>query len=71
MRYVVTVHTERNTGHIVYESDGRLVGFIIADVMSVPLKVIIGEHVAFDAIRVSGWQWNRCCRMPGVGHVER
>jgi hypothetical protein len=76
-RIVVPVQTGNpgkeghGSGHVVYESDGTLVGFICDDVMRTRLDKIIGDHVLLRTLTINVTQYRQCCLMPGVGYVER
>jgi hypothetical protein len=75
-RIVVPVQTHGGkdgpgSGHVVYESDGTLAGFIRDDVMRAPLQSIIGDHIMLRTMTINRNQWHQCCMMPGVGYVER
>lgn len=70
-RYVQPVQTGTEVGWIVYEAGALLVGFIRQDAVRVPVASIIGPHVLLRPLAITGWQFRSCCKMPGVGYVER
>lgn len=66
-----SIETSASSGWVIYELGGALLGFIRQDAARVALADIIGPHVILRPLRIHGSQWTQCCRMPGVGYVDR
>jgi hypothetical protein len=70
MKIALPIFAMAESGHIVYDLDSKLLGFIRDDVMRAPLGQVLGEHILLQPIQVKVTEFHRLCRMPGVGHVD-